>query len=75
MLMQAMAERARGRRFVTASADLDPDCLLHGRGGEGRALLRKTVLGMRTAATGSEPAIDSIAGRFGNECRSDAESA
>jgi len=74
MLMQAIAERARGRRFVTASADLGPDCLLHGRGGEGRALLAKTILGMRTALAGDQPAIHSIAGRFGNECRSDAES-
>src|SRR3954463_2039528 len=34
MLMHAMAERARSRRFVTTAADLDPDSLLHGRGGE-----------------------------------------
>lgn len=75
MLMHAMADRARSRRFVTAGADLDPDCLLHGRGGEGRALLRKALLGMRTAASGDDPAIDSILGRFGNDCRSEAQSA
>jgi len=75
MLMQAMADRARSRRFVTASADLDPDCLLHGRGGEGRALLHRALLGMRTAATGDQPAISSLVGRFGNDCRSEAEAA
>jgi len=69
MLQQAMASRARARSFVTTSADLAPDRLLHGRAGEGRALLRETVLAMHTAATGNALAVDAIVSRFSNDCQ------
>lgn len=75
MLQHVIAKRARERGFVTASADLEPDCLLHGRGGEGRALLAKTMLSMRTSGAGDEPALNSIVSRFANDCRSSAEAA
>jgi hypothetical protein len=75
MLQQAMASRARGRGFVTMSADLSPDRLLHGRGGEGRGLLRDAILGMETAASSEGLALDTIVGRFGNNCAAEAEEA
>ena len=75
MLQQAMAGRARRRGFVTTSADLSPDRLLHGRGGEGRALLRDAVLGMGTAAASDGLAVDTIVGRFGNDCAAEAHAA
>lgn len=75
MLQHAMASQARKRGFVTATADLDPDSLLHGRSGEGRSLLRKAVLNMQTATSGDESGLDSIVGRFGNDCRIGADAA
>jgi hypothetical protein len=74
ILQQAMATAARARGFVTSHVDLTMDNLLHGRGGEGRKLLRETVLAMRTASSGDALAVDSIVGRLGNDCRTEASS-
>lgn len=74
-LQQVMAARARARAFVTTSADLAPDRLFHGRAGEGRALLRETVLALDTDATGNELAAEAIVGRFGNDCQVEADAA
>lgn len=74
MLQQAMARAARARGFVTAHVDLTMDRLLHGRAGEGRKLLRETVLAMRTASSGEALAVDSIVGRLGNDCRTEVSS-
>lgn len=67
-LLNEYLERARRDRFVTMRADLSRDCLLHGRAGEGRALLEHATLAMRTLGSADRCAMDAIVGTFRDRC-------
>lgn len=75
MLQHALGRRARQRRFVTMNADLSPDRLFHGNGGEGRALLEEAVMRMRTLGADEATGLGSVVGRFTNDCGEEAANA
>lgn len=72
-LLRKVADVARRRRFVTMSAELSPDRLLHGRSGEARALLQDLVMSVRTVGSSNAIALDSLVARFRDRCEAEAE--